>query len=282
MSPSFLHEPLFHFLLLGGLLFGLDYWLTPTAAPEQTIVLEPETLNALAGNFTQARGRTPTQEELSELAVRWLTDEVLVREARELKLAQGDDVIRNRLASQMRAVVQHQNSLGEPSRDELERFFQAHQNNYDIPAHYDLEQRFVAGGVSEAELLAAQWREQIAPAQWPQATTSLRHRPASNIVAIYGEPASDALLREPYHWQAVATQRGAQVARVTRVYPAQSAEFEAVRPRVARDWRLAEQQRRIAAEVARMAQGYRISVPPEVPQAAVDAIAHAVKSEDAR
>lgn len=282
MSPSFLREPLLHFLLLGGVLFGLECWLTPTAAPTQNIVLEPETLNELAGNFTQARGRSPTQEELSELAVRWVTDEVLVREARELKLAQGDDVIRNRLASQMRAVVQHQSPLGEPSRDELERFFQAHHNAYDTPAHYDLEQRFVAGGVSESEQLAAQWREQIAPAQWPQATTSLRHRPQSNLVAIYGELASAALLREPYNWQAVATQRGAQVARVTRVYPAQSAEFEAVRPRVARDWRLAEQQRRIAAEVARMAQGYQISVPPELPQTVADAIAHAVKSEDAR
>lgn len=58
-----LREPLLHFLLLGGLLFGVPG--EPTA--DQQRVVDPGRLAALQGNVLEAWRRAPTGEELEGL-----------------------------------------------------------------------------------------------------------------------------------------------------------------------------------------------------------------------
>lgn len=84
-----LREPLLHFLLLGGLLFGVPG--EPTA--DQQRVVDPGRLAALQGNVLKAWRRAQTGEELEGLVRDYVLEEMAVREARALDIDRANSVI---------------------------------------------------------------------------------------------------------------------------------------------------------------------------------------------
>jgi hypothetical protein len=111
-----LREPLLHFLLAGGVLFGIFSIIHPTARDplsDKTITVDKESLL----NFLQYRSKAfeteyftqqleaMSAEERNSLVNQYIEEEMLYREAKALGLEQGDYVIRQRLVQKMRFLI---------------------------------------------------------------------------------------------------------------------------------------------------------------------------------
>src|SRR4051812_44453227 len=65
--PSWLREPLLHFVVLGGLLFAIDHALLAKADDPLAIVVGADVDSEATETFKAARGRDPNKEELEAL-----------------------------------------------------------------------------------------------------------------------------------------------------------------------------------------------------------------------
>ena len=98
-----LKEPLLHFLVAGGVLFGAYAWLNH-GAPENSAGVVRITASEVAWlKETWARQwqRAPDDRELQGLVADYLREELLAREARAMGLDEGDTIVRRRLAQKM-------------------------------------------------------------------------------------------------------------------------------------------------------------------------------------
>lgn len=120
MPRRWLHAPIVHFVLIGGLLFGLSEARRPsdgpppdgkptaaTPPPADTrgpIVFSAARVRQLHADFVDQFGRSPSRDELAAFLQQAADNEMLEREARQLALGFGDPSIRLRLIQKMRAV----------------------------------------------------------------------------------------------------------------------------------------------------------------------------------
>ncbi len=91
-----LREPLLHFAVAGGLLFGAYAWLAELAATSSRPARRPHVritereVTWLVETSTAPWQRPPTQDELHGLVAEYLREELLAREARALELDRDD------------------------------------------------------------------------------------------------------------------------------------------------------------------------------------------------
>jgi hypothetical protein len=131
-----LREPLVHFLLAGLALFGLYGWLEPAAfeqPSDRQIVITPDDLRQLSLVWL-AQGRPPpSADELASLVEAKVREEVLYREALALGLDREDTIVKRRMAQKMDFIADDLASLQEPSRKELETWFEANAERFARP-----------------------------------------------------------------------------------------------------------------------------------------------------
>ncbi len=123
-----LSEPLLHFVLIGAALFGL-YALVPGGPPATPAAKEirlslPE-LNQLIVLFQAQWKRPPTPQELQQLVENKVQQEVLYREALAMGLDKDDEIVKRRMAQKMQFLAEDVAAAREPSRDELQRWFES-------------------------------------------------------------------------------------------------------------------------------------------------------------
>ena len=123
-----LSEPLLHFVLTGAALFGL-YALVPGGPPATPAAKEirlslPE-LNQLIVLFQAQWKRPPTPQELQQLVENKVQQEVLYREALAMGLDKDDEIVKRRMAQKMQFLAEDVAAAREPSRDELQRWFES-------------------------------------------------------------------------------------------------------------------------------------------------------------
>jgi hypothetical protein len=110
-----LRVPVVHFVLIGGLLFGLSETRRlsddrprdgklPSADTRALIVFSAARVRQLHTDFVDQFGRPPSRQELDAFIQQAADNELLEREARQLALGFGDASIRMRLVQKMRAV----------------------------------------------------------------------------------------------------------------------------------------------------------------------------------
>ena len=95
---ALIKEPLFHFLLIGAVLFTA-FGLTQDGNDEATnrILVNAGQIDQLSAQFKRTRLRPPTETELAGLIEGFVRDEVYYREARAMGLDQNDPVVRQRM-----------------------------------------------------------------------------------------------------------------------------------------------------------------------------------------
>jgi len=98
----FLSEPLLHFVVLGGIVFGLDTYFSFQRGDQFTIKVDQEVLGAL---YKAGRGHDPDPQELNGLIARWIDGEILYREGLALGLDRGDPGIRERVISNIVGMI---------------------------------------------------------------------------------------------------------------------------------------------------------------------------------
>jgi len=120
---KFLKEPLVHFLLIGGSIFGLYFMVSDiqTNATDRVDV-NVGVVKRLSSQFTRRWLRPPTNEELRSLINEHVKEEILYREAIKLGLEQDDAVVRRRLRQKMEFISTDLLQMPDPEDEQLQKF----------------------------------------------------------------------------------------------------------------------------------------------------------------
>ena len=129
-------EPALHFLLIGSALFLIHARIQKGSrdTDRKTITVEASDIDILREDFIRRSGRPPGPGEDSLLVAEKAQDEILFREALEMGLDEGDEIIRRRLILKMEFFMEDIPDLEPPSDGELEALRKAHPERYRIPA----------------------------------------------------------------------------------------------------------------------------------------------------
>jgi hypothetical protein len=136
MSRGRLRDPLLHFLLVGALLFAAYRYLDPQTGRvdvSHRIEITPDDLRQMSVAWL-AQGRPPpTAEQMRGLVETWIHDEILFREALALGLDKNDTIVKRRMVQKMDFLAEDLSALREPTRAELEAWFQQHAERFADP-----------------------------------------------------------------------------------------------------------------------------------------------------
>lgn len=259
---GWVREPLFHFIVLGGLLFALDHVLVGREDDPRTIVIDASVDRAAAEVFRAARGRDPNAEEAAALRRTWLDNEVLYREGLAMQVDRGDTAIRERVIFKALSVIDANVRLPEPDEAVLREWFGKRRDKYDQPARYDFQEAVLVGQASESAIRAfVRDLNNGTPGDAKAGLRVFTNRPHDNLVQSYGAdfPADLAAAR-PLEWAALKTRDGWRAIRLMALTPAAPADFESLRGVVLQDWKDATASEQRSAAVRELAKKYRIKV----------------------
>ncbi len=238
VAPAWLREPLLHFVIIGGALFGLDHVVNGAVDADRTIVVDAAVDREAIKVFGDARGRAPDADELYALRRVWLDNEVLYREGLALQMDKGDKAIKDRVIFKALSMVNA--GLKLPPLDEatLRAWFEARRGKYEEPSRFDFQEAVIAGDSSEAaarELAVA--LDSGKPGEVQAGLRVFQGRPHANIVQSYGaEFAAELEVAPVGKWHAMRHGDGWRVMRLEAIAQARPASFEALRSVVHQDW----------------------------------------------
>jgi len=146
----FLREPLFHFILIGGLFFLIYSTVNDTYGNStDTIVITPDRIRQIETEFKGVWNREPSDEELDSLIKGEVRSEVYYRDALALRLDENDAVVRRRLRQKMEFLTDTGVYLQQPSESELASYFTANEQNYRIEPRLAFEQIYLGKSSSK-------------------------------------------------------------------------------------------------------------------------------------
>jgi hypothetical protein len=257
---AWLREPLLHFILAGGLLFGIDRALFARADDPRAIVVGADVDREAIATFKATRGHPPSNDELAGLRRVWLDNEVLYRYGLSLGVDKGDPAIRERVIFKALSVIDSNVKVPQATDDILRKWFEAHREKYDDPARFDFEEAALSGDSSEAAVRA--FVEALNGGTPGDAKAGLRvfkGRPHANVVQSYGPELAKALGEWKLgEWQAFPTRDGWRAMRAIARTPAKPAVFEVLRGVVFHDWTDATAAEQRTAAVRTLAKTYTI------------------------
>ena len=162
-------DPLLHFLVAGGLLFGLYRVLhepdvTTTAADNRIIVVDKPALLkfmqyesvAFQPEYFRSQLATMSAQEQHDLGQKYLREEALFREASTIGLADGDYVIRRRMVQKMLYLLDDAATESfAPTEVALRSYFHAHEERYRDEPTVTFTQVFVDNEIKHPQGTAA-------------------------------------------------------------------------------------------------------------------------------
>jgi hypothetical protein len=259
-APTWLREPLLHFVIAGGLLFAIDGILVDRADDPHVIVVGPDVEKEAKETFKAIRGHEPSAEELDALDRVWLDNEVLYREGLALGVDKGDVAIRERVIFKALSVIDSNVKLPAPDDKTLRTWFESHRDKYDEPARYDFEEAALAGENSETAVRAfVAALESGTPGDAKAGLRVFKGRPHANLVQSYGVDFARALAASPVgKWTALPTRDGWRAMRLDALVAAKTAAFETWRGPVMHDWTDAAAAEQRSAAVRALAKKYKV------------------------
>lgn len=264
-TNKWLREPLLHFVLIGAVLFGLDYSIAGRADDPHTIVVDAAVDAEAKQTFQTSRGREPNAEELRALRQVWLDNEVLYREGLALGLDKGDIAIRERVIFKALSMVDANTKRPDVDEPTVREWFEKNRARYDQPARYDFQEAVLAGESSEAAVRS--FVSALNSGTAPDAEAGLRvftARPHGNVVQSYGEDFATALVASPPgEWRAIQSKEGWRAMRLESIAPGQPAKFEQLQGVVLQDWTDAVMSEQRSAAVQALAKKYTIKIETE-------------------
>jgi parvulin-like peptidyl-prolyl cis-trans isomerase-like protein len=274
---KFFKEPLLHFVLAGAILFGAYAWIH-----RGNTAKSPEAIHITAGDVawlkeTWARQwlRQPSDDELKGLLADYLREELLAREARDLHLDQGDQVVRRRLAQKMTFLLEDTARAAVPTDAELRPVYEAHGKEFEDPARISFSQiyfdasRHPEGALEAARRALVPLRHSGLPARFGDAANFPKEftdetEPA--VAGLFGADFTRAVFHLPVGaWEGpIQSAYGVHLVRVTKVEAARSRPFDDVRAQVVEMWRSEREKQATDAHVAALLQKYDVVVDESV------------------
>ncbi len=258
--PSWLQEPLLHFVLLGAMLFGADLLLFERGEDPNTIVVPTEVDQEARELFKSARGQNPSAEQMAALRQVWLDNEVLYREGLALRVERGDVAIRERVIFKALNIIETQ--LKNVSADDatLRAWFETQRAKYDEPARYDFQEAVLTGDNNESAVrsFVAELKRNTG-GDVKAGLRIFKGRPHASLVQTYGESFAKALEEgPPGEWRAMKTHEGWRAMRLEALSPGKPADFEPLRGVVLQDWTDAQMSQQRTAAVRALARKYTV------------------------
>ena len=143
---SILESPLFHFIIIGIIAYGLYTRLKPPTL--DTIQVTPQMLEALIQQQESITQNKLTHKQKQALLEGHIEDEILLREAYKRGIHQNDYRVRKRLLTIMRSSLS--DTIPEPSVTQLRAFYETHKKRYQMSPSRSFEQvyfSFVSGNL---------------------------------------------------------------------------------------------------------------------------------------
>lgn len=260
-----LHEPLLHFALLGGAVFGL-FHLRGIGTDEHTIRVDAVKQRELSALFAERHGRAPSHQERAELAERYVEDEVLVREAASLSLVAQQGPVRDATLAQMRSLLQGASEVQDPDEQALRRFHEQHRADYRLPERVTAYEYLIPSG-SDAEDDARRLVRALTDGQVVDRLRSDYLRTSeADLSQLHGPAWARRVFELPSGtWSTLRSPRGLHVVSVEQHVAAEDPPFEQLRPQLRADYQISTTEQRFAAELARLRAAYEVRMESTVP-----------------
>lgn len=240
---SFLKEPLLQFLVLGLLLYAAQLTLRPDS--QRRVVLSQKVLSQKAQQKEQALGRPLTQRELNALADQYTDEMILLHEAKLMKLDRSDEQVRTRLIHLARMRLDE--VVPEPSRQQLELYFQQHSSAYRMGAWVSFDQVFFASDSTDTPsnpdsfLTLLDRTKDGAGLGEPDPILGgqARELTRSQLRSLFGPAFADTVFALPKAvWSGpFSSTRGTHYLRIVERHPAPMPRFEDVQAYLRKDWK---------------------------------------------
>jgi hypothetical protein len=293
-SRKLLREPLLHFALLGGAIFAL--WAALHRSPpdqldeasaggdrsvSRTVVVTAADVDTMRASFRAAWKRDPDPDELADQIQAFVSEEMLFREGTALGLDRDDVVVRRRIIEKMTVLARPTGNRGEPSRDELARWYQVYRHRFRRPAELSFSQLYF-DAKKRADPLAAAGRALAALSTNPDADApalgalgdsfvlpaTMVDKTEVQVAHLFGEGFARALMAAPVgSWQGPQRSNfGVHLFRVTRRQPGRLPPFEEIEKHVRADW-LTVETRGLRAAAESLSPRYEVRLDPALPAA---------------
>jgi hypothetical protein len=268
-----LREPLVHFALGGALLFAVYALLErPAPATAAQVRIGPGEMKWLAATWQRQWGREPTPGELRVLVSNLVKEELLAREAREMRLDENDTIVRRRLAQKLEFMLQDTARLAEPSEQELRRFHEASAEAFltgprvSFTQIYFRSERRSAAAATLPKLVGATPAEAARLGDRLLVEAEFRDAEPQAVAAAFGPDFARAVFKlPPGAWHGpLESGYGVHLVRVEAAQPAQRRAFDEVRPLVLERWREQQQREAEARFLERLMAKYEVLIDDSV------------------
>lgn len=244
---QFLGSPLLHFVFLGALAFVFYGRLRGGSVNDsRRIEISEQQIVRLSEMWTAQWKRPPTEVELQGLVDNFVREEILYREALAMGLDRDDTVVRRRLAQKLEFLADDLATRAQPTREEIERFYEENSKRYQLPArvsfshlYFSLDRR---GASAQSDALDA--LERIRAGSSPDGfgdplmlERDYPSRSEDEVAGLFGSEFASALLRmEAGGWMGpVPSSYGLHLVLVRERTPARTPELTEVSDRVQSD-----------------------------------------------
>jgi PPIC-type PPIASE domain len=246
----FFRQPLLHFLVLGGLLYGLYLGVGDNGGggtDAATIQISAGDIAALTESWMRTWRRPPTPDELVGIVRAYLEEEVLYREALAMGLDRDDTIVRRRLRQKLDFLADDLIQISPPDEATLETYLADNQERYGEASRLTFRQVFIdpaRHGDALDDTLAATLAELAAGADPAQVGDPFLLPMTYDDVSVdklardLGAPFAEAVVElEPGTWSGpVVSPYGLHLVRVDDIRTGGSPDLAAVREAVERDW----------------------------------------------
>jgi hypothetical protein len=275
---ALVREPLVHFAILGASLFALDAATSQSdeasaaeasgafAVPSGPIVVDATLRAALVEQWAKTHPAPPDAAQLEQLEQRWIDEEVLYREGLARSLADGDAVVRERIASQMAYVLQSRIVTPEPTEDELRAAMDASASTQAQADRVDFTQVFVAGTDDAAQARANELLHQLQGGADPDGLGDtyaggrrFRARRIADLAQRLGDAFVEGLdVQREGTWALRRSDEGFHLVRIDRRTAAQAPDLDTVR----HDWQQARRDEAMTQAKQELRSRWEIVVAP--------------------
>jgi hypothetical protein len=274
-----LRDPLFHFVVLGAVLFFVYAMASGLFAPGDVrrIEIDGPTIEFLAGTFERQWGRPPMPEELQGLVRSRVREEVLYREALAVGLDRNDAVVRRRMVQKMELLSQDLALLADPTDAELRAFHAENIDDYRVPprisfshVYFNVDRRGTAAEDDARRVLADLRAQDPPPPSAPELGDRLMletdHvlRSPDQVRQMFGSEFSEALFELEPGWHGpVVSSYGIHLVNVIERLEGRLREIDEIRDRLVNDFNRMRRDRANEALYEGLAKGYEVVIAGE-------------------
>ncbi|MEM1190670.1 MAG: peptidylprolyl isomerase [Pseudomonadota bacterium] len=258
---SWAREPLFHFIVLGAVLYvALTWGGTPPDPLSRVIKVGGSEKEKIAESWALTMGRAPTDTELDQAIDAYVREEILYREALRLGLDEGDTIVRRRLVSKMDLSASLAAETMQPTDDILRAYWEANAARYadrsDASPRVSFEQILFPSKVAALDALT----NGITTGETTSLPASVSENPMREVIGRFGQQFAEGLsaLDPIDEWRGpVASGFGWHLVRLT-ARSTQTPDFKSLRSVLANDWRTEQIDARKKRAYEVLASAYRI------------------------